>query len=328
MGPGGGIALGNWQTKRSAFADSRCIDDCWLQALGSLGSHSRGIGHRSTIRKLGASASRSETYVACPYAAVGDPLVEEAVRQLQAGLSKSALVPCHGIDALTPLPGSGWDIRVSQENESSVQVQCDSIISLPQPVRDLTWMRGLEQTQRIDWQAEACCDNVDWPGWKNATKEPHYYLLGSKLHAERTSRTTETIQGMQREFAMSLPCLEAGRISTFTATSRTVKVVLSQAGQGRGQDVRLRAKNQMPRWALVLGLALPTAITLVYFSWLRAAPSWIQQVAFSTCKVLQFSFPVIAWFVWRPARTTRWSGLRVGQSRRIRVYSQGAQAVC
>ncbi len=61
-----------------------------------------------------------------------------------------------------------------------------------------------------------------------------------------------------------------------------------------------RAKNQMPSWALVLGLALPTAITLVYFSWLRAAPSWIQQVAFSTCKVLQFSFPVIAWFVWRP----------------------------
>ncbi len=66
-------------------------------------------------------------------------------------------------------------------------------------MRDLTWLRGLEQTQRIDWQAEACCDNADWPGWKNATKEPHYYLLGSKLHDERTSRTTETIQGMHRE---------------------------------------------------------------------------------------------------------------------------------
>ncbi len=76
----------------------------------------------------------------------------------------------------------------------------------------------------------------------------------------------------------------------------------------------------MPRWALVLGLALPTAITLVYFSWLRATPSWVQQVAFSTCKGLLFALPVIAWFVWRPARTMRWSGLRVGQVRRIRVY--------
>ncbi len=94
MGPGGGIALGIGKPKRGAFAYSRCIDDRRLQALGSLGSHSRGIGHRSTLRKLGPQHPDLRLTWLVPYAAVGDPLVEEAVRQLQTGLSKSALVPC------------------------------------------------------------------------------------------------------------------------------------------------------------------------------------------------------------------------------------------
>ncbi len=119
----------------------------------------------------------------------------------------------------------------------------------------------------------------------------------------RTSRTSETIQGTHREIR-DVFALLGGRKNLDLYSDFANREGRSLAKQGRGGDrvYDCRAKNQMPRWALVLGLALPTAITLVYFSWLRATPSWVQQVAFSTCKGLLFALPVIAWFVWRPAQ--------------------------
>lgn len=66
-----------------------------------------------------------------------------------------------------------------------------------------------------------------------------------------------------------------------------------------GADTPHRTKPTIPRFILIIGLALPTAITWVYFVALATSPPSTQQIAFTTGKLLQFALPIIAWVLWQ-----------------------------
>ncbi len=94
-GAGGGIALGELAKRSevlSRIPDVSTIAGCRHWVLWGATPEASATARR--FASLGPQHPDLRLTWLVPYAAVGDPLVEEAVRQLQTGLSKSALVPC------------------------------------------------------------------------------------------------------------------------------------------------------------------------------------------------------------------------------------------
>lgn len=107
--------------------------------------------------------------------------VLEIRRIAETQLQQFAFVPCLGIESIQSLDGDRFQVSIALPDETSVDVQGDHLLSLPAPMRELSFLQQLSTTWTPLRHASVLDEeSLDWEGWRLATEEPHYYLLGSK----------------------------------------------------------------------------------------------------------------------------------------------------
>lgn len=125
------------------------------------------------------------------------PNYESLANQTQAlieSASSQSCVPCCGIERIQKRESGIWDVCVALNDESSLDLECDVLVSYPDPIPDWTFTAGLMSQRYLRDEAMMDLEGGEeelgpeleitdaWSGWRFATAEPNYYVLGAKRY--------------------------------------------------------------------------------------------------------------------------------------------------
>jgi hypothetical protein len=97
----------------------------------------------------------------------------------------------------------GWKLHVLLPDHTSAVVTAHLLITLPDPQPDWSWATALRVCEPCYMGSttlhEPLAGSIDSPFWEVATREPHYYCLGSKRWADRRLANWPAMQDQIRK---------------------------------------------------------------------------------------------------------------------------------
>lgn len=203
LGIGGGLACGEERSREQRQAYQSQMAEGWpsawdgfrvvvsghsLEAIRAVQLLSSTMPSSETTRLIWQCDHLPETATAehQTYWAQTRAMVESATNQ--------SVLEAIGLERMEQRETGEWDLLVAINDESTLDLACDVVMGFPSPVPDWRFTPGLASAGYLLPRRELHRTMVeepvgpelqvtdDWSGWRFATAEPNYYVMGSKRY--------------------------------------------------------------------------------------------------------------------------------------------------